>query len=279
MLTSLYPEHLDWHLSIENYFRDKVNLLRRGACRIINSEAATKVERLIGAALPRLLFNEEAGFHAHGARIVNGREIVGDIRNSYLARPHNRANLCAALAVMSTLGIKAADALDAAAGFRGLPHRQEELGELAGVLFVDDSISTIPEATIAALAVYAGRPISVIVGGYDRGIEYEGLVETLLGGAASAIICLGDSGQRIYTLARELADRRPEPHCAIHRAQSMADAVSFARQVTPPGGVILLSPGAPSYGQYRDYIERGHDFAATAGLRLAAQPDNHSHSE
>jgi UDP-N-acetylmuramoylalanine--D-glutamate ligase len=160
-----------------------------------------------------------------------------------------------------------------------LPHRQEELGQLAGVLYVDDSISTIPEATIAALAVYAGRPISLIVGGYDRGVEYGALVETVLGGAAHAIICIGDSGERIYELARASANRRPGPVCAIYRAQSMEDAVSFARQVTPLGGVVLLSPGAPSYGYYRDYIERGRDFAVTAGLRAPAERGSHSLSE
>ena len=278
VLTSLYPEHIDWHLTVENYFRDKVNLLRRSRCCVINSEAAETVERLAGG-LPCLVFNQEDGFHPRGNQILSGDDVIGEIRNPYLARPHNSTNLCAALALTSALGINAADALDAAASFRGLAHRQEELGELAGVLFVDDSISTIPESTMAALAVYRGRPISVIVGGYDRGIEYGALVERLMEGAATAIICLGDSGQRIYELARASASRRFDHECAILRAQSMEDAVSFARQVTPPGGVVLLSPAAPSYGHYRDYIERGLDFAAKAGLRRPAECGRHSCSE
>jgi UDP-N-acetylmuramoylalanine--D-glutamate ligase len=279
VLTSLYPEHIDWHLTVENYFRDKVNLLRRSRCCVINSEAAETVERLAGGLPSCLLFNQERGFHAGGSQISSGCDVIGEIRDPYLARPHNGANLCAALAVTSALGINAADALDAAAGFRGLPHRQEELGELAGVLFVDDSISTIPESTIAALAVYRGRPISLIVGGYDRGIEYGALAERLMEGAANAIICLGDSGQRIYELARGSASRRSDHECAIHRAQSMSDAVSFAREVTPPGGVVLLSPAAPSYGHYRDYIERGNDFAAKAGLRRPAVSGSYSCSQ
>lgn len=276
VLTSLYPEHLDWHLSVENYFRDKVNLLRHSTCCVINGEAAGRVKRLGGSLPPWLIFNTESGFHPRGTRIVNGSEIIGEIRNAYLARPHNGVNLCAALAAMSALAINPAEALDAAAGFRGLPHRQQELGERAGVLYVDDSISTIPEATIAALAVYAGRPISVIVGGYDRGIDYGVLVETVLGGAANALICLGDSGQRIYELMQGVVKQRPDCGCAIYRAQSMEDAVSIARTVTPSGGVVLLSPGAPSYGRYRDYIERGHDFASKAGLRPLAESGRHS---
>jgi UDP-N-acetylmuramoylalanine--D-glutamate ligase len=276
VLTSLYPEHIDWHLSIENYFRDKVNLLRHSRCRVINDAAAEIVERLVDGSGARVFFNEESGFHSRGTQIFSGGQLIGEICNPYLARPHNRSNLCGALAVMSSLDIAAAEALAAATGFLGLPHRQEELGQLAGVLFVDDSISTIPESTIAALAVYAGRPISVILGGYDRGIEYSELVETVTAGAANAIICLGDSGRRIYSLARAAASRRQDRPCTIYLAQSMEDAVLLARRVTPPGGVVLLSPAAPSYGHYHDYIERGRDFAAKAGLRAPAESGSHS---
>ena len=206
--------------------------------------------------------------------------VIGQVRNPYLARPHNRSNLCAALAVAKSLDLDPAAALEAASGFRGLPHRQQELGEIGGVLFVDDSISTIPESTLAALAVYAGRDITVILGGHDRGIDYGKLVEKAVAGAAKAVICLGDSGERIYSLARQQS--RPggtADLCKIHRAQSMEDAVAYARQVTPPGGVVLLSPAAPSYGQYRDYIERGRDFAAKAGLPAAEKSNSYSHAE
>jgi UDP-N-acetylmuramoyl-L-alanine---L-glutamate ligase len=279
VLTSLYPEHIDWHLSVDNYYRDKLNLLRRSRCRVINGAAAAAVERLADCSGERLFVNEESGFHSCGNQIFRGREVIGEIREPYLGRPHNSSNLCAALAAMSLLGIDTAEALDAAAGFRGLPHRQQELGDVAGVLFVDDSISTIPESTIAAMTVYAGRPISVIVGGYDRGIEYRDLVEAAIAWAVNAIICLGESGRRIYSLARASASKRPDGACAIHLAQSMEDAVSFARQVTPPGGVVLLSPAAPSYGYYRDYIERGRDFAAKAGLCADAGGSSHHHPE
>ena len=133
------------------------------------------------------------------------------------------------------------------------------------MLYVDDSISTIPELTLAALAVYAGREIAIIVGGYDRGIDYGRLVETVSGGAAKAMICLGDSGRRIYALARAAATTRSDFGCAIFVSRSMGEACPW-RGASPSGGVVLLSPAAPSYGSYRDYIERGRDFAVQAGL-------------
>jgi UDP-N-acetylmuramoyl-L-alanine---L-glutamate ligase len=267
VLTSLYPEHIDWHMTVENYYRDKVNLLKHSRCQIINRDAAAAMERVAsGWAAQRCLFNDETGLHFRGTRICDGSEAIGEVVNPYLARRHNASNLCAALAVVKALDIDTAQALAATVGFRGLPHRQQELGEIDGVLFVDDSISTIPESTIAALAVYAGRDITVIVGGYDRGIEYDKLVETLAGGAAKTVICLGDSGQRIFSLSQTITSGKRHRTC-IRQAQSMEDAVLLAQRATPSGGVVLLSPAAPSYGDYRDYVERGRDFAAKAGLR------------
>src|SRR6266851_523133 len=277
LLTSLHPEHIDWHLSVENYFRDKLNLLSRSKCCIIDGNSAGLAERHGGTPLAQKhLYNDENGIHSRGVDILDAGRCVGRVRNAYLARPHNTSNLCAALAVMKSLDIDAAAALEATCGFRGLPHRQQELGEIGGVLFVDDSISTIPESTVAALAVYAGRDIAVIVGGYDRGIDYGKLVETLLSRAAKSIICLGESGARICALARAVSSRRPDLACTIYQAASMEDAVLFARRATTPGGVVLLSPAAPSYGYYRDYIERGRDFAAKVGLRTSSESDSHS---
>jgi UDP-N-acetylmuramoylalanine--D-glutamate ligase len=278
VLTSLHPEHVDWHLSVDNYFRDKANLLCRGRSRLINREAAGTVIPLIGGTRAGTdFFNDQSAIHSRGMQIWDAGKVLGQVSNPYLARPHNRSNLCAALTVAKSLELDPAAALEAVGGFCGLPHRQQELGEVRGLLFVDDSISTIPESTIAALAVYADRDIALIVGGYDRGIDYGKLVETVMGGAAKAIICLGDSGQRIYTLARTAAaNRRSHQGCAIYRAQSMEHAISLARQATPPGGVVLLSPAAPSYGHYRDYIARGRDFAAKTGLPAPSGDGSHS---
>ena len=280
VLTSLYPEHIDWHLSVENYYRDKINLLNHSRRRIIHRAAAETVERFADRAPTRReFFEDERGIYCCGTEILTGATAIGHVRNPYLARPHNRSNLCAALAVATSLDLDPAAALEAASGFRGLPHRQQEVGEIGGVLFVDDSISTIPESTLAALRVYAGRDITVILGGHDRGIDYGKLVEKAVTGAAKAVICLGDSGERIYSLARAAAARRGHGTCRIHRAWSMEDAVAYARRVTPPGGVVLLSPAAPSYGQYRDYIERGRDFAAKAGLSAAEKSNSYSPAE
>ncbi|MBV9199287.1 MAG: UDP-N-acetylmuramoyl-L-alanine--D-glutamate ligase [Alphaproteobacteria bacterium] len=279
VLTSLYPEHIDWHLSVDNYFRDKINLLKRSRCCVAQRATAEILRRLMAGPSRQEFFDDEAGVHCRGIEMLDARRVIGNVLDPYLRRPHNLSNLCAAMTVAKSLGLDPVAALAAASGFHALPHRQQELGEIEGVLFVDDSISTIPESTAAALAVYAGREITLILGGHDRGIDYDGLVKNLIAGAAKTVICLGDSGARIYSLARRRADQQGDIPCNIKRAQSMADAVAYARRVTPPGGVVLLSPAAPSFGPYRDYIERGRDFAAKAGLPEPEEMDSYSAAE
>ncbi len=264
VLTSLYPEHIDWHRSVENYYRDKLNLLAHSRGEIVNRDAADRIGAIIGRrTAPSSPFNDENALHARGGAVFDGGDRVGAVRNRYLARPHNLSNLCAALTAAKRLGVDAAAALDAADDFQALPHRQQELGAIGDVLFVNDSISTVPESTIAALSVYAGRAITLLVGGYDRGVDYGALVERIAAGAANAVICMGASGERIFAQARAAMAGRDG---GLHQARSMADAVACARRVTPAGGVVLLSPAAPSYGCYRDFTERGNDFAATAGF-------------
>jgi UDP-N-acetylmuramoyl-L-alanine---L-glutamate ligase len=271
VLTSLFPEHIDWHGTLDAYYRDKLNLLRHSQQAVLNLEAASTIGELAQTSLRRAFyFNDERGVRFRAPDIFDCRGRIGEVRNSYLARPHNASNVCAALTVAKLLDIDLAAALDATSDFAALPHRQQELGEIGGVLFVDDSISTAPESAIAALSVYAGRHITVIVGGHDRGIDYGKLVAILAQGAARAVICLGASGERIHAGLRAAAEKRPETFLTTYRAQSMEEAVAYAKQVTPAGGVVLLSPAAPSYGYYRDFAERGRDFAAKIGWAAGA---------
>jgi UDP-N-acetylmuramoyl-L-alanine---L-glutamate ligase len=267
VLTALYPEHLDWHGSLDAYYRDKIHLLGQSRRGVVDAAAAAEVARLLPqppAGLGR--FNHKDAIHAAGTALYDADTALGSVGNAYLARAHNLSNLCAALTVAKMSGLDPAEGMRAAEDFRGLPHRQQELGMKGGILYVDDSISTTPESTLAALGAYAGRPIAVIVGGFDRGIDLGKLVAAFAAGAAAAVICIGDSGARIWKAVREIPAAP-----ALCRAATMAEAVARARALTPKGGVVLLSPAAPSYGQYHDYIERGRDFAKECGFPQAGK--------
>jgi UDP-N-acetylmuramoylalanine--D-glutamate ligase len=260
VVVSLFPEHLDWHLSLEQYYRDKLNLLAHARAGIV-SPAVGAVARTLGLD-PRLashlaaarVADTPAGFHAKDGAIWQGGTRIGAVDNPYLARAHNLSNVCIALAAIDELALDARTALQSFASFRGLPHRQTELGVRDGILFVDDSISTTPQSTIAALEAYRGHTVTLIAGGFDRGIDYSPLSEYLSKTTLAGLVCMGDSGARIAALARRGA-------APIFEAATMQEAVRLARSVTPMGGVILLSPAAPSYGLFKNFIERGKAFA------------------
>ncbi len=239
VLTSLFQEHLDWHGSVAAYRRDKLNLLRHARRSLINREALAAVADVL-----------DLGQLKHDTFTVDAALQIG---NRYLARPHNLANLAGALAVTRLLGVDAASALRAAEDFPPLPHRQQEIVEVDGVLYVDDSISTTPEATMAALDVYRDRAITVIIGGHDRGIDYDALIERLRQEPRPGVVLMDASGRRIHP--------RLGYSARVRLVDSMCEAVAQAREMTPRGGVVLLSPAAPSYGRYKSFIERGEDFA------------------
>ncbi len=233
-VTSLYPEHLDWHGDFETYARDKLHILGQAKTKIVHRQVAETVH------VPRQsIICEDEG---------------ADIPNDYLSRPHNRANVAIVLKIVESLGLDQARALAAMADFKGLPHRQFELGEKDGILYVDDSIATTPQAAMAAMDVYRRRPLTLIVGGHDRGVDYTTLAAYIKSHAIQAVIGLGASGARIL-------DQVPG-----QKAANMEEAVRLAKAATPAGGVILLSPAAPSFGLFKNYIERGEAFARESGF-------------
>ena len=146
--------------------------------------------------------------HCCGTEVLDGATVIGQIRNPYLARPHNRSNLCAALAVAKSLDIDPAAALEAAAGSADCRTASRSWVRSEGCCSSTTASRRYRNRRLAALAVYAARDITVILGGHDRGIDYGELVEKAVTGAAKAVICLGDSGERIYSLAEAVATRR-----------------------------------------------------------------------
>lgn len=259
VVVSLFPEHLDWHRSLPAYYRDKLNVLLHAREKIVSTQAAETMKES-GIEIPvALLANDPDGIHADNAFICDGATEIGIIPNAYLSRRHNAENVCVVLTIVRTLGFNISAALSAMETFSGLPHREQELGTKNGVLYVDDSISTTPQSAIAALRVYSDRPTTLIAGGFDRGVDYAPLADYIQENKINAVVCLGESGARIQKLLE--GDSTP-----VHTAHDMTEAVAFAREHTPLHGVILLSPAAPSFGLFKDYIERGTAFAHAAGF-------------
>jgi len=263
VITSLYEEHLDWHGSRERYVADKLKLADAARTLLVNGLQPGLLERT--AAHPhRLLFGTPERWHVRDGAIRRGGQAVFD--TAALAAPglHNALNACAALAALEAIGMDALAAAPALAHFRPLPHRLQPLGAHDGWHWVNDSISTTPLATLAALDSLHGRAVTVLVGGHDRGLDWTPFVDAMRVTPPNAIVCMGANGARI-----EAALRSAEIACPIMCVADLAGAVAEAKTHTPHDGVILLSPGAPSFDQFKDYAERGRRFAALAGFDVA----------
>ncbi|WP_109124266.1 UDP-N-acetylmuramoyl-L-alanine--D-glutamate ligase [Dyella sp. C11] len=258
VITSLYEEHLDWHGSRERYIEDKLKLADVSAKLLVSAAQPSLLQRT--ARHPdRFTFGTAGGWHVAGGHIRRGAQAVFDIAQLRAPGEHNALNACAALMALETMGFDTLEAAPSLATFRPLPHRLQPLGEHGGFHWINDSISTTPQATLAALASLSGRAVTVIVGGHDRGLDWKDFVDEMKAHRPHAIVAQGANGPRIAQALREAG-------VAVEEADKLDAAVKRARELTPAGGSILLSPGAPSFDQFHDYADRGRHFADMAGF-------------
>jgi UDP-N-acetylmuramoylalanine--D-glutamate ligase len=176
----------------------------------------------------------------------------------FRAFPHDCANALAAVATAEAAGAQRAGVVAGLRAFRGLHHRVELVGEAEGVRFYDDSKSTAPHATLAALAGFG--PTVLIAGGRNKGLDLSALA-----GADNvrAVVAIGEAGDEIE---RVFHGRAP-----VSAAGSMADAVRIAAGAARPGDVVLLSPACASFDWYGGYAERGEDFVRCVRALVGAR--------
>jgi UDP-N-acetylmuramoyl-L-alanine---L-glutamate ligase len=252
-VTSLHPDHLPWHGGdVETYYRDKLSACSQPGADLTVANGDSDLLRERRARLgPRVEW------------VQAGDDPAADwMQPLGLLGTHSRRNALIARACLRALGVpEAADdgALrDAAAGFQPLGSRLQVIGTVGGVTFVDDSLSTNVLPTLAALAAFPGRRVALIAGGQDRGIDYQPLAAGLAGRtAATLVLAVPDSGPRI----RAAIEAGPARDVEVVSCDGLDRAVSQGFRWAQPDGVVLLSPAAPSFGQFRDYRDRGDAFA------------------
>lgn len=251
-VVSLYPEHLDWHEGEDNYFRDKLNLLTRKkpVTYALSAQAAAhpkiKSLDLKGATLlPLLPFSLSVKMAEAAAR-------------SALIGAHNLANAGVVARIALAAGVSEDAIVEGIALFEPLPHRLQEI-RYGGKAFVNDSISTNPEATKAAMAAYPRGKVALVVGGFDRGQNYDDLIARLPAAPLASLWLLPDTGHRIA----EALDLTALPFPTT-RVESLEDL--FEKVSTEPESfdALILSPGAPSYNQFSNFEERGQKFLKLA---------------
>jgi UDP-N-acetylmuramoylalanine--D-glutamate ligase len=267
IVTNLEPDHIDWHGSLGEYYRAKgkiIAMLKSGGTLICQERDLSFLIRdaLPAAELYPLSWVKETA-EVKGAKLLmkgdHATLVSGGTERTLfhysdvnLLGRHNLEN--AAMAATSFL-LKGGevDALPASlATFKVPSHRCELVGIVGSVSFIDDSKGTNVAATVAALTSLDGRKV-IILGGRGKGEDYGSLANAVQRGA-EAVILLGEEAPRIR-LALE-----SKGYTKVIEAANMKEAVAQAFKVSPPGGMVLLSPACTSWDMYANYAEKGEDF-------------------
>ncbi len=264
VILNLSPEHLDWHGSEEVYFRDKLRLAQLAAkgCVIANAADAELVGRLAEVA-GVTWFETEAGVHTVGKQLFFRDQALPVSMPKSMPGRHNLLNVAAALTAVQAVGSDVRHAALAVSSFISLPHRLQLLGERDGISFVNDSIATTPVATLAALDALQGTRLILLVGGFDRGLDWAPHLAAFRHHLPKAVISLPANGPRITETMKR---GKLAPPSGLHDVPDLQAAVALARQIACAGDTVLLSPGAPSFPQFADFRDRGETFARLCGF-------------
>jgi UDP-N-acetylmuramoylalanine--D-glutamate ligase len=264
------PDHLDVHRSLGAYEAAKASIWARlgpGDAAVADVDDEVVARHAPADALRVGLGGDAApgpALHATvraGALVIGGESIlpVDELRRN---RPHDLRNALAAAATATAAGADAEAVRGVLRSFEGLPHRVQLVGEFGGVRFYDDSKATTPHATVAAVGGF-DRPV-LLAGGRNKGLDLGELAP--LAERLTAVVAIGESAAEVAAVF--------SGRCEVVEAASMAEAVAHgfraaSRSRVGDGlGVVLLSPGCASFDWYRNYGERGDDFAREVG-RLA----------
>ena len=244
ILLNVFEEHLDHFGTFEKYKDAKVNVLRYMSdedVAVVNNDLYRAVSRQLSAVSVDF---ENADFEDYN---INWEDIP-------LLGEHNKKNIKAALCACKSYGLSVEDLIPHLYTFKSLEHRQEYVGIFKGVKFYNDSISTIPQATIAALKTIKNVNF-LLLGGFDRGIDYEPLVTYLKENPLPYILITGQAGQTIKDKLQTA-----EYKGNILEYTDMESAFVMMKQYAKSGDVCLLSPAAASYDRYKNLEERGRIF-------------------
>jgi len=261
VITPVEPDHLNVHENMEDYVSAKVNISRHQTSDdICFYQPVSQFTKRIATANPNRparrygVADDGAVYVQDGFFKINNRTICS-VDALRLIGEHNIENACAAISVATYLNIDNESIERGLRSFEGLPHRLEFVREYEGVAYYNDSFSSAPSASIAAIRAFS-RPEIIILGGSDKGADF-----TLLTAALKEkqnikqVIVVGEMRQKLAALLSEAG-----VSFIICDARTMPEIVDRARQSAVAGDVIILSPGCASLDMFRDFYDRGDQF-------------------
>lgn len=245
IITALFPEHLDYHQSIKNYYQAKKNIINY----------SQKTDYFIYLSKYRLLKQWAKEFK--GKAINANSPLPFSINNQKLIGNHNLDNIKLAYQVAKIVKIKDELIKKSIETFIPLPHRLEYIGRYNQIDFYDDAISTTPQSTIVAIKAL-GKIGSILLGGLNRGYNFKPLVRLIIEKKIPLIVLFPQSGKIIFELIQKMKPNQYQPK--ILSTSSMEEAVSYIFKNSSKNTICLLSTASPSYSLWKNYQEKGNLF-------------------
>ncbi|MDO8565985.1 MAG: UDP-N-acetylmuramoyl-L-alanine--D-glutamate ligase [Candidatus Moranbacteria bacterium] len=270
VLTNIYPDHLNYYKTMAAYIADKKNifLFQKQKDILVASFDDVEIRTMAQDAKGILLwFSKGLEVDGDGAWVKDEKIYIrrqGSVQELLplehvpFKGEHNMGNIVAAVVATLAYGISPKQIASGIRSFVGLPHRLEYIGEKKGVGYYNDTAATIPEATIAALRSFT-EPVILIAGGSDKRLDFGTLAKEILKRSKGLILFKGDATEKLLQALKE-ALPAGEKERSFEVVESMAKAVELATRGAEPGDIVLLSPGATSFGIFKNEFDRGEQF-------------------
>lgn len=258
------PEHLDYHSDEQEYWSAKGNIFAHQGSTdiaIYNKNDQHSMDLAYTSAGQKIPYDVEAADKS-GAYVADEAIWYQDTRicsvsDVALLGRHNLQNVCAAVAAACHETEDVVAIAEAIKTFQGLPLRLQAIKTVNDVLYVNDSIGTTPESTIAAVQAFT-EPKVLILGGSDKGASFTDMAQVITDSNVPGVVIMGQTGDQIEGELK-LAGY---PDNQIQRAGSMEEAVAKTAEIAEAGSVVLLSPACASFDMFESYKQRGEMFNA-----------------
>lgn len=250
---NIFQDHLDHYGTFENYQNAKKNIfLHQESTDIIfhNPNLTFLPAEAKSKSVPLPLTTVDT-------------DVISAMDKTNLKGDHNLYNIQVVLQLCQTLNLTKSEFLSAVESYQPLHHRLEYIGEKNKVAYYDDSISTTVESTICAINSVPNIS-TILIGGLDRGIEYEKLIHCLSTTKLDNVILMYPSGKRIYDMLK--SENLLEKETNFILVDDLEQAVKSAQTLTKQGGSCVLSPAAASYGYFKNFEDRGLKYKALLNI-------------
>lgn len=266
---NIYPCHLDWHGDWDTYKKAKLNILEKAEFKLVNAEFSND-EDIKNIQWKKILFNSEGKYRYKEEWFFIDDEFVYPNDDIALAGEHNRKNIAGVLAILDiimqdSLKLKSVFT-EVLPSFSGLPNRIEDIGTYEGIRFINDSIATTPESTIAAIQTFWFSLQTLFLWWEDSGFQFKEIRNEILHSSIQNIIAFPDTSEKIFP---EIAMRDYEKPFEIEiewrifqilKTRHMKSGVDFAYKTTFPAKIALLSCAAPSFSLWPSYLIKAEEF-------------------